>query len=461
MRSLLNLGKTRLGLGTAVGFYGIFVQLVVQLVSVPVLTHNWGLAGYGAWVMLFSVPSLLAMADLGLTTAGANSMTEAAAQGDLPRAARIHMALRVVTAATGLVLLALAALFIFVLRPGALDFGAAMPQAEAATAALLLCLYGFLALVNGVTLAGFRAADSFAYSGMLYQTVVLVEAAAALGLALAGGSPVQVATAYLLARLAGTVLMSLALHRKAPWLRHTDWRVDGKEVRGLLRPALAALVLPGAQAVTIQGSVMVIGAVGGPAAVPAFAVVRTLSRTALQFAFRFNVASMPRYTVHAAQGDHARASQLVLLNVAVAALLVIPAALGMLLLGQWFVALWTGGLIVPGFALLAVMIAGMLADAAWFPLSNLLLAINRHGSWTYVYLIAAVVSIAAGIPLVAAMGALGMAWALLAQELVMMVWVWSMASRLGLVSWAELRSGTGGLIAELRARQTSVKAKLP
>ena len=461
MRSLLNLGKTRLALGTAVGFYGIFVQLVVQLVSVPVLTHNWGLAGYGAWVMLFSVPSLLAMADLGLTTAGANSMTEAAAQGDLPRAARIHMALRVVTAATGLVLLALAALFIFVLRPGALDFGEAMPQAEAATAALLLCLYGFLALVNGVTLAGFRAADSFAYSGMLYQTVVLVEAAAALGLALAGGSPVQVAAAYLLARLAGTVLMSLALHRKAPWLRHTDWRVDGKEVRGLLRPALAALVLPGAQAVTIQGSVMVIGAVGGPAAVPAFAVVRTLSRTALQFAFRFNVASMPRYTVHAAQGDRARASQLVLLNVAVAALLVVPAALGMLLLGQWFVALWTGGLIVPGFALLAVMIAGMLADAAWFPLSNLLLAINRHGSWTYIYLIAAVVSIAAGIPLVAALGALGMAWALLAQELVMMVWVWSVASRLGLVSWAELRGGASTLIAELRARQTSVKANLP
>lgn len=457
MRSLLNLGKTRLAQGTAVGFYGITVQLLVQLVSVPVLTHNWGVAGYGAWVLLFSVPSLLAMADLGLTTAGANSMTEAAAKGDLPRAARIHMALRVITAATGLILLALAALFIFVLRPQALDFGEAMPRTEAASTAVLLCLYGFLALVNGVTFAGFRAADRFAYSGMLYLTIVLVEAAAALGLAIAGGSPAQVALTYLLARLAGTVLLSFALRRAAPWLSQTSWQIDRSEVRSLLRPALAALVLPGAQAVTIQGSVMVLGAIAGPAAIPAFTVVRTLSRTALQFAFRFNVASMPRYTVYTAQGDRARASQLVLLNVGVAAVLVIPAALGMLLLGQWFIALWTGGLIAPSLALLAVLIAGMLADAAWFPLSNLLLAINRHASWTYIYLIAALVSLAVGIPLVASMGALGMAWALLAQELVMIVWVWRVASRFDLVSMAQLRSAARALIAELRAQQTSLK----
>lgn len=144
---------------------------------------------------------------------------------------------------------------------------------------MLLCLYGFLALVNGVTLAGFRAADAFASSGMLYQSVILVEAAAALGLALAAGGPAQVALAYLLARLAGTLLRSWVLRRTAPWLGGAGWAVDWREVKALLRPALAALVLPGAHAVAIQGSVMAIGAVGGPAAIPAFSVVRTLSHT--------------------------------------------------------------------------------------------------------------------------------------------------------------------------------------
>ncbi|MBA4160963.1 MAG: hypothetical protein C0515_02515 [Novosphingobium sp.] len=460
MRSILDLARTRLAQGTAAGFYGLGVQLLVQLVSVPVLVHSWGVAGYGAWVMLFAVPSLLAMADLGLTTAGANAMTEAAAKGDRPRAARIHMALRLITALTGLALLALAAAFIYGLAPGALDFGRAMPRDVAAPTAMLLCLYGFLALLNGVTLAGFRAADAFASSGMLYQTVVLVEAVVALSLALAGCSPVAVALAYLLARLAGTAVLSLVLKRTAAWLS-TSWTIDWGEVKALIRPALAALVLPGAHAVAIQGSVVAIGAVGGPAAVPAFSVVRTLSRTALQFAFRFNVASMPRYTVFVAQGNRERASQLVLLNLGVAALLVVPAALGLLLLGRPFIDLWTGGLVVPSFALLAVLVLTMLADAAWIPLSNLVLSINRHGLYTYHFLIAAALSVALGALLVKDMGALGMAWALLGLELVMVLRTWQIARRLGMLHRADLAGASRNLIAELRERRTSLKDSAP
>ena len=456
MRSLLSLGKSRLALGTAVGFYGLAMQLLVQLLSVPVLTRSWGLGGYGAWVLLYSVPSLLAMADLGLTTAGANAMTHAVAQGDRPRAARIMMVLRLITVSAALVLLGLAALAVLVVFPGSLDFGAALPREQAVPTAVLLGLYGFLALINGVTLAAFRAADAFASSGFLYQTIVLVEALAALGWAASGGSQVEVALAYFAVRLAGTVVLSLVLRRRAPWLREASWQIDRKELAALIRPALAALVLPGAQAISIQGSVMAIGAIGGPAAIPAFSVVRTLSRTALQFAYRFNIASMPRYTVSVAHADDARTDQLVVLNLVAMALLVVPASLVLLLFGQPFIRIWTGGMVAPGAALLGVMVAAMLANAAWGPLSNLLLAINRHASFTYFYLIAALVSVAAGAVLVGRSGALGMAWAMLGLELAMIVQVWMAAWRLNIVSGERLRRGTRTLIAELRHRRSSL-----
>ena len=234
------------------------MQLMVQLLSVPLLTRSWGLAGYGAWVLLFSVPALLAMADLGLTTAGANEMTRAVAQGDRPRAARIMMVLRLVTVTAGLALFALAALAVLVVFPDSLDFGTALPRGEAVNTSLLLALYGFLALLNGVTLAAFRAADAFASSGFIFHNIMLVEAIAALAVAFLGGSQAQVALAYLLARLGGTLVLSLALRRHAPWLRQASWRIDRAELSALIRPALAALVLPGAQAVAIQGSVMVL-----------------------------------------------------------------------------------------------------------------------------------------------------------------------------------------------------------
>lgn len=457
MTPIARLARTRLAQGTAMGFYGLAVQLGIQLVSVPVLTRQWGVAGYGIWVLLFTVPSLLAMADLGLTTAGANSMTEAAAKGERERAVRIHSALRAITAATALAILTIAALILFVVQPNALDFAQHLAEGQARMTAMLLCGYGALALINGVTLAGFRAADSFAYSGMFYQTIVLVEAIAGLGAAIAGGGPEQVALAYFLARLAGTLAFSFALRRRASWLSHARWRADLPTVRELLRPALAALVLPGANAVTLQGSVMVIGAIGGPAAVPAFTVVRTLSRTALQFMMRFNVASMPRYTVFHARGEPVQTSRLVAANLLVSALMIVPAAGLMLWLGLPFIALWTGGVVRPDFALLAVMVLAMIADAAWGPLSNLMLAINRHAVFTYFYLGAAVASLALGAALAVRWGALGVALAVLALQLAMVWKVWRAARQIGMVDLAIIAGGLATLRGELQGRGSATK----
>ena len=455
MPQLHRLARTRLARGTAVGFYGLGVQLVVQLVSVPILTRHWGVAGYGIWVLLFTVPALLAMADLGLTTTGANAMIDAIARGEKGRAARIHGALRAITVATGGALLLLAAFLLFVVRPHSLEFAATFEMGEVRDAAMLLCLYGFLGLINGVTLAAFRAADSFALSGAIFHTIGLVEAIAALSVVLTGGRIGDVALAYLLARLVGTVTLSASLRGLAPWVRKTGWRVDLTELRDLIRPALAALLYPAANAIALQGSVMAIGALGGPAAVPAYTVVRTLSRTALQFAMRFNIAAMPRYTVFIAQDDKPRASQLVTLNLVVTLALIVPAALAMLAFGLPFIALWTGGRIEPSFALLALLVAAMVGEAAWAPLSNLLLAVNRHARFALFYLITSVAGVAFGALLTARWQAEGMATGMAALALAMLGFVWHQALRQGLIDMTGLRSGIAALWHELRRSRAS------
>lgn len=446
---------SRLAQGTLAGYYGLFVQLLFQLISVPVLTFHWGLEGFGVWLMLFTVPGLLAMADLGLTTAGANAMIDAAARGERAQAARIHAALRAVTLAIAATLLALATLVLFALPPESLAFAAPFTSETTRSTAVLLTAYGALALVNGVTLAGYRAADMFALSGWHFHTVALAETVAALMVAIAGGEPIAVAAAFLTMRLAGSLLMTLALRRRAPWL--SSWRAELAELRPLVRPALAALAYPGGNALAMQGAVLAIGTVGGPAAVPAYAVVRTLTRTALQFAFRFNIASMPRYTVFAAQDDRARKAQLIVLNLAVTFALVVPAALALFALGVPIVHWWTGGRVEAGMALLTVLVFAMLADSVWVPLSNLVMAINRHAGFTWFYLFAAALSIGAGAVLVREAGALGMAWAALALELAMIVRVWRLARQLGMIDPTELRAAVGALRGELRERGASAK----
>lgn len=444
----------RVGRGTLAGFYAQFVQLGIQLISVPVLTSQWGLAGYGVWVLLFTVPQMLAMADLGLSAAGANAMTAAAARDDRPAVSRIYASLRWTSLGMALTIGALVCLYVFVWQPHTLDFAQAYTHERAWLTLLAVMAYTVLAMQNAVTAAGFRAADAFATWQTAYDTCQLIETLAALAAAIAGMGMEAVALTYLGCRILFSALLAGWLMRLAPWMSAQGWAIDLTEIRKLLSPAFAAFMLPAAQAITLQGSVMAIGAVAGPAAVPAFSTLRTLSRTALQFTYRFNFATMPRYTVLHATGDDIGKAKLVLANLLVTACLLLPAAPILYVLGQPIIALWTSGVVHPSAPLLALMLAIMVLNGAWVPLSNLLCSINEHARFTYVYLFASAASITIGTVMARSAGAEGMAMALMALELVMLAWVWRQALRLGMLqtdllgaAWHAILGKGGSLLA--------------
>lgn len=453
MRRWPALFSHRLVTGTLAGYYGQFIQLGIQLVSLPVFTAHWGLAGYGTWLILFTIPSSLGLADFGLSAAGGNTMTAAATRGEFARARAIYGSLRLITLVTGAGIAGAVMLLLLVIRPHSLDFAQAATGGRAVETAWLLLGYGFLSLTDAAPIAASRAVDAYASTTTVYQTVVLVEAIAALVTATCGYGPTAVALAYFVARLIGTVALNIHVISRAGWLRHVPWRIDRGELHELIAPAMAALVLPGANAVIVQGAVVVIGAISGPAAVPAFTAVRTLSRTALQFAFRLNSASMPRYTVLAATHDRPRMERLVLLNLVFTAALVVPAAIAILTFGQLFIAIWTHGIVHPPALLLGLMVAAMLLDAAWVPLSNLIMAINRHAGYAYFFLGSGVLAVGIGGLLQQHFGTIGMAGAVVLHEAVMVAWVWRLGYRVGVIPrgvFAAARAYCGELWRQLR-----------
>jgi len=423
----------RIVAGTLAGYYGQFIQLGVQLAALPVFTAHWGLACYGSWLILFTIPSTLALADLGLSSVGGNTMTTAAARGEFERARAIYASLRLIMVMTGSAIAGAVMTMLLVVRPHSLDFAQAATGGRAAETAWLLVGYGFIALINEIPIAAARAADAYAPTIGIRNTVILAEATSAMTTAMLGHGLAAVAWAYFLTRLAGSVVLNVYVTRRTGWLRKIPWRLDRAELRELVGPAMAALVLPGANAVITQGAVLVIGAVSGPAAVPAFTAVRTVSRTALQFAFGLNFASMPRYTALAATENRVNMDRLVLLNMVTTALVVVPAAIVILALGQRFIAIWTHGLVHPSLLFLALMVAAMLLDAAWVPLANLIMAINRHAGYSYFFLASGALAMALGSVLERRFGIVGIACALVLHETVMVCWVWRLGTRVRVI----------------------------
>src|SRR5947208_3278487 len=70
------------------GGWGKISSVFIRLVQVPLLLSVLGVEDFGRWLVLSSLPSLLALANLGFGTVAANEMSMAIAADDINKARR-------------------------------------------------------------------------------------------------------------------------------------------------------------------------------------------------------------------------------------------------------------------------------------------------------------------------------------------------------------------------------------
>lgn len=190
------------------------------------------------------------------------------------------------------------------------------------------------------------------------------------------------------------------------------------------------MMLPLGQAMHLQGTALAVGAAAGAAAVPIYTSLRTLSRTGLQLLMTLALPILPEFTAeHARENSHwvKRITGGIATFNAIAGIL---AAVGMLVLGEWFLALWTRGTIQPPFAMLALTAVAMAASMTWNPLSNLLVAVNRHEMFTYTFVAVAAAATGLTYLFVLEWGIVGSAAASLLLDAAMLGVTWLLVRRL-------------------------------
>ena len=407
-----------------------FSQVVIiglQLALVPVLATHWGLKLYGIWLMLFTIPSYLALGDFGFATAAGVDMTMKVARGDKAGTlVTYHSALAAITFVSTTVFL-IAVLVCLLLPEHWLSFGIPVSPDAIRLILILIVAYGLICLASSLLMAGFRCSSLYA-SGVMGQSVTqLVEGSACIVTVLLGGSLLAAATAYVVARTACVIGQALMLTLRVPWLRLGFRGANLDEIRRLAKPAFAAMALPFAQAAFLQGTPVVLGAATSAATVPVFTTARTLIRAGVQFTTLLNHALMPEFSTAVAQGNARLQRHFLFATFATDAAILIPGAIVLLLFGQQIIALWTHGKIHPTFDLIAVMTAVMFVNGMWLPVSNLILAANRHATYSYIFLIAALISVALTYPLALRWQATGAGLALLALDCFMFIVVMRLA----------------------------------
>ncbi len=401
--------------------YGKLVAAAIQLAMVPVLAAHWGVALYGQWLLLSTLPIFLAASDFGFGTAAGTRIIAEVSRGDTDEAALTFASgWAMILACWGVI--GILALLVCLFGPDVVfRSSGGLDVVESRRVLAVLCVYGIVSLQSSMFMAVSRSAGRFAASTSLDATVQLVEAAAVLVVVLSGRGPMAAAITYLVARCLGVAAHVAFAQTVAPWLRLNIAHAGIARIRALTRPAFAAMLLPLAQAGFLQGTALAVGVAAGPRAVPLYTSLRTLSRTGLQLLMIVNLAVMPEFTSAHARHLTARVGRIVAATGAMSLIFGLPFGLVVGFAGRWIVHHWTHGVIDPPQLMVTLTAIAIVASALWNPLSNLLLAINRHESYTYVYLLTAAVVIGLTFGLVKVMGVSGAAAANLLLDIVMVI----------------------------------------
>lgn len=410
--------RGRLIRGVGANAYAQGVTAAVQLCTVPVFLNAWGSDRFGLWLTLAAWASFLSLADGGLMVAAGNAMAMAAARGDRAQAARLFAcAFRFILVVSG----ALAALVIVGCVGLAGGLGGSAPESCCVLAALTIAVLVRLPL--GTLELAFRAEGDYATGTVATSSVRLAESLAAVGLAAMGHGLGAAALAIFGVRLLGTVSLHGLVQRRVGWGSTTVPSDAWSELRPLVRPALAALAVPVAFGLALQGSTIAAGCVLPAGAVALFVASRTLTRALVQALGLFTHALMPEASFAVGRGDVARSAALQRLNLTVALSLLGPGWVVLVVFGPNLMARWTGDLLRPDPVFFAVMATAALVHGAWLSSSNLLLAANRQAEYAYVFVVVAAATCVASAMLGHVAGLRGLACAGLAGELAMAAFV--------------------------------------
>jgi len=402
--------RQRVVAGMGANSVGMAITIGTQLASLPLFLAVWDTRTYGVWLMISALPAYLSMADVGMVTAAGNRMTMAMGAGNAALANRVFQS------AQGFVLCVCGALALLVL-PGI--WWSAWP-ADATTdqrLALMALVAGVLvSFLGGLSEQLFKATHRYAQGALLGNATRLAEWAGwMLGLLLSG-SFTAVALGGLLCRIAGTLLsMQVARHGS----HGLAWGLADAApavVRQMVRPAAAFMAFPLANALSLQGVTLLVGALLGPVAVAVLNTYRTLARTAVQATAILSHALWPEFARLFGQGALASLRQLVGRSAwwGVAQSLLLSAAL--FALAPWLLRAWTHGEIgfepwVFGLLMAYAAVAGLCHVPR-----VLLMSINRHGPLAVWSLLASALCVALVWLLNEPMGLTGAATAMLASE---------------------------------------------
>ena len=399
------------------------VQIIGQVVIVPVALLAWGKIRYGEWIVITGLVTFLKLTDLGLQTYVVNRLCASFACSERQRMERdLRNALRAQLPFVLLIATLVAAALITV--PGAKILGLeSISSSSFNLVAMLLAIELLIGVPMGIIAGVYRATGrlpraavvgAVQYSAITFFTIgLIVFSASFVTLAL-----VRVAIAVIV-----SIWILLDLRKLYPWLRFWSGDADWREGARMIGPGLLFLMIPLADFVSTQLTLSILQGSADGGEVSRLATHRTVVNVAMMVSGLLTNSVWPELTALYARSEssqlrkaHRSLARLNLWLVGIVVLAMLPIIL--LIYPTWT----ARRLAIDGWTLGFLQVR-MVIWGIWSASLTLLCAINKQRLVAITVFVAAATTGVVSVWLIPRMGMRGAALAQLIGDVVISAWL--------------------------------------
>jgi len=353
-------------------------MILIRIIQVPLLISFLGIDEFGRWLVLSSLPTWLALANLGFGSVASNEMSMAVGKGDVLRAKEAYsttIALLTTITGLGLPLIAIITPFIpwdDILKTTANRHIELSWAAGWLGASVLISFYG-------ETFGGRIRAARKAHITMMLGAIRPWLDIAVLGTCLVFTTRFDVmAFALFTTTVISLVATWFISFRVLPVVFFSFDAVRSRNFGSLFKKGLAFQAFPFGNALLFQGNLMIVQLILGPASVALFGTARTLVRTVNQAMELVNQVIWPELSFLIGSSDLIKAARLHRLAVLLSVGLAVSACCVLLIGGPTIFRLWTHNELTLPTNLLFLFLLPIPFNALWFTSSVVLAASNQH-----------------------------------------------------------------------------------
>jgi O-antigen/teichoic acid export membrane protein len=367
----------------------------------------WSPSLYGEWLLLSTVTGYISVSDVGIISVSQNEIDAECALENFAQANTIYWTSLAVLVAF-LFLICTASLLIAFFPPtGLFDAFHMLTSAEIRAVVAILILDAAIVLLFNLHTGLLRSISRYSAS-IYWLTAARISGLGATLLAVVGrGSPTQVAAASLVVHLVIFTIFGIFAMPQLKWMKSVP-RLKLSEFFRLFRLSLTYFLFALANAIYLQGAVVLIGLRFGPNEVAMFSTMRTFTRfipTFVGILGRSSWSTIARLTALSQSAELRRiAKNILVLTPALTALTVLP----YLLIGQQVFSLWTKAKFEFDHHLFLAMIISSCIIAFYTSVEVFILSTNKHAIYSFVFLLTSILGLAVGYLLLPVLGMLSM-----------------------------------------------------